>query len=385
MKNNTFELSYPSDSGFDKTEISFFNGDIQLEQAFAAGETAKRLFVTDTTIARLDQVKSFFDSFTAEQTASTTETPYIARRQDDVLIVLGPGESFKTMDSVLAIVRTALLHNFDRHCIFTAIGGGVICDMTGFAASIFKRGVAVEFVPTTLLAMVDASLGGKTGCDFEGYKNMIGSFYPASRLYVWTSFVQSLPDAEYRSVLAEAVKTALLFSKKMYALFATRKKEIDARNQQILDTMILLCVQAKASVVRKDFRETGQRALLNFGHTFGHALESTAGLGKVTHGDAVAWGIGRALDLSVRLDLCSESYAQQTKKMLALYGWDMNGIPAALLSAGMHRDEAARVLIDAMHKDKKNIGGTMRLILQSGLCHTEIVEVSGQKIQTVLL
>src|SRR5574344_1253486 len=387
MKSTTFDLLYPLNSGFKKTEIHFYTGKPDLYGVFYkknGAHTTRRLFVTDTTIAKLPSVKNFISRFKKEKGKKLPKPAYCAVYHDDVLVVLGAGESYKTIDNVLLMEQVALEHNLDRHAVFTAIGGGVICDMTGFAASLFKRGVAVDFVPTTLLAMVDASLGGKTGCDFLGYKNMIGSFSPALHLHIWSSFVQSLPEKEYRSGLAEAVKTALLFSKDLYKLFVEKKDKVLHRDEKAVAEMISVCVQAKARIVHKDFREQGERALLNYGHTFGHAFESAAGLGKVTHGAAVAWGMGRALDVSRSLGLCSASYADSAKSLLSAYGWDMSPLPKEIDSSTSN-GKTAKLLLGAMHKDKNNSPSTkIRVILQKGLCRNVIIEVDEADILPVL-
>lgn len=384
MKNNTFAISYPHASGFKKTVIAFHSGTPDIASLFyqskqvGTSPITAHFFVTDKTIASLPSVAPFVSLFSKAHDAPSQN--WTGTKGNDVLLILGAGESFKTMESVLAIEKTALFFNFDRHATFVAIGGGVICDMTGFAASIFKRGVSIRFIPTTLLAMVDASLGGKTGCDFEGYKNMVGAFWPATQLDVWSSFVQTLPEHEYRSGLAEAVKTALLFSKRLCFLFEKEHDRISKRDDEILSEIIFTCAKEKARVVEKDFREQNIRALLNYGHTFGHALESVAGLGKVTHGDAVAWGIGRALDLSCSLGKCDVSYVASTKAMLASYGWDMNAVPSAVAN-----EKSPSLLLQAMHKDKKNSSSTkIRVIMQTGLCRNVITEVDEAEILPVL-
>lgn len=402
MNSTEFDLIYGQNTGFDKTKIFFYEGTPNLTELFYPNEFAPeaehkaqpvRLFVTDTTISELPSVKHFISLFTSDETSSLNLPAFTAHRGKDVLLVLGAGEEYKTINSVLSIEQVALDYNLDRRCIFTAIGGGVICDMTGFAASLFKRGVKCEFVPTTLLAMVDASIGGKTGCDFKGYKNMIGTFYPAAAVYIWSDFVQSLSQKEYRSGLAEAVKTALLFSKDLYSVFIKERDSITIRKSETLAQIIKACVEAKAAVVQDDFRETSKRALLNFGHTFGHALESVAGLGTISHGDAVAWGMGRALDLGVQLGICNSIYADATKEMLASFEWDMNPIPAVIApkpTGNQKNDEERRKavadeLIKSMHKDKKN-GSTslIRIITQKSICDNVIQEVSESKILPVL-
>ena len=399
MKNAQFDLHYPSNSGFKKSAISFYKGEPDLKSLFYSNgssdnlEKEQRLFVTDNTISELPCIKNFTSLFTKDISSKANSTTSIAVYKKDILLVLGSGEKYKTIDSVLSIIKTALDFNLSRKCTFVAIGGGVISDMTGFASSAYKRGVSVEFVPTTLLSMVDASVGGKTGCDFEGYKNMVGSFYPARNIYIFPSFVKSLPENEYRSGLAEAIKTALLFSKGMCSIFSNEKENVASRDDETLFKIIDGCVRAKSSVVHKDFREKSKRALLNYGHTFGHALESVAGLGKVTHGEAVAWGIGRALDLGVALGLTNKSYAENAKQMLSSYGYDMESLQKAVAPADEKDGESltdarlnkANEILSSVHKDKKNSGSKMiRVIMQKSICRNIIQEVSENDILSVL-
>jgi len=373
MSNNTFEITYPSIfAGTEKSEINFINGTPDLLPIFNPGvaesENGKRrLFVTDATVASLDCMKDFIAKFDDGICGK------------DCLIILGSGEPYKTVESVLNIVKTAVDADFTRKDIFVGIGGGVICDITAFAASIFKRGAAVQLVPTTLLAMVDASIGGKTGCDFDNYKNMIGSFFPAQKLYYFAEFVNSLSENQYRSGLAEAVKTAILFDKELFDIFKTQSDKIKARDKDILQTIIHKCVSAKAKVVEEDFREEGIRATLNLGHTFGHALESIAGLGVVTHGEAVAWGIGRAIALSCNKGYCLESKKNEILDLLALYDYDTNSIPSAVQGGGL-----GERFLSAMHKDKKNLNSKVRVIIPKDICNISIEEVDDSEILAVL-
>lgn len=363
-KTSSFILKYPENSGFDKTDIIFYSGTPELEKIYFDCEKTypNRLFVTDTNIASLDCMKTFLSKVEANDA------------QGDRLLVLGAGEKYKTIESVLEIVKKALDANFNRNCVFVGIGGGVICDMTAFAASMFKRGVDVEFVSTTLLADVDASVGGKTGCDFESYKNMIGAFYPAKRLHVAPQFVKSLPEKEYISGLAEAIKTALLFSPSMTELLKTQKDKIMARDDEAVQSIITECAKAKAAIVQEDFKEKGNRAFLNYGHTFGHALESVSGLGEITHGEGVAWGMARAAELSLNLSLCSKEFAKDTIDLLESYGYDTK-------KAGENLKEK---ILSAMHKDKKNNSSAIRVILQSGPQQTIIKEVSDKELEAVI-
>lgn len=367
----TTELYFPEGSGFSKTDIRFFTGEPDLAALYGGKEDEGlcRLFVTDETVAALPAVSPFIGRLRT------------APRKNDALIVLGAGEAYKTVDSVLAIVKAALEHNFTRSAVFVGIGGGVITDMTGFAASIFKRGVRAEFVPTTLLADVDAAVGGKTGCDFDSYKNMIGAFYPASCVNVWPSFARSLSGREFVSGLGEAIKTAFLFSRELLDFMREKKDAVMARDPGALFRIISECCSAKAEVVHRDFKEKGERAFLNLGHTFGHALESVAGLGTVTHGEAVAWGMGRALDLSCSLGFSSSLFRDEGKGILSAFGYDTDPLPAALRDA----EDAPRKLLDAMKKDKKNIStSTVRVIMQRYYCDTFIAEAPDEALLSVL-
>ena len=344
-----------------------------------------RIFVTDTHVASLPSLESFFGSFRADCCVDGCATAgFSGTRGKDILVVLGSGETYKTIESVLTIVSRALDHNAQRSSVFVGIGGGVICDMTSFASSIFKRGAHCELVPTTLLSMVDASVGGKTGCDFASYKNMIGTFFPAQKIHIFPSFVQSLPDSEYRSGMAEVVKTALLYSPELFAKLESDRNDVMARRQDIVYEMIKTCVEDKAKVVEQDLTEQNIRMQLNFGHTFGHALETCAGLGVVSHGDAVAWGMARALTLSANLGLCPKEYKDRVIKTLASYGWETASAPKALTGRYGDSETRAHELFDAMRKDKKNSGSRVRFVLQKNIGDTVITEAGEKDVISVL-
>lgn len=375
---DNFELLFPENSGFDKTDILFYSGKNDLCSLYLSAENKRnRLFVTDTNIAPL--CADFISHFTDEN-ASNIKAPSVFKKGNDTLCILCAGEKYKTIENVLEIVRAALNSNFNRNCLFVAIGGGVLSDMTGFAASMFKRGVDVEFVPTTLLSDVDASIGGKTGCDFDSYKNMIGAFYPAKKIHIWSSFIQSLPQNEFISGLGEVVKTAFLFSPELTEILKTQKEKVMNRNEEILQKIIAICAKAKAKTVHEDFKEKGIRAYLNYGHTFGHALETVAGLGKISHGEAVAWGIGRALNLSLNKKLCTAEFAEECKSILFDYGFCTEPIPQIIKDI----PNATLALVSAMHKDKKNSGSCVKVILQKAGQSTLITEVQDNEILEVL-
>lgn len=372
MSRNTFTISYPSlHSGTDKSHIKFISGTPDLAKLFFEGEqaeeTRRRFFITDATVASLECMQSFISKFDDGVCGK------------DCLLILGSGEPYKNIESVLNIVRAAFDANFTRKDIFIGIGGGVICDITAFAASIYKRGCSVQFVPTTLLAMVDASIGGKTGCDFENYKNIIGTFFPATKLFYFPEFVQYLPENQYNSGLAEAFKTGLLFDKELYDIFKNEASKINARDSKLLGTIITKCVRSKGNIVEEDFTEQGIRACLNLGHTFGHALETVAGLGAITHGSAVAWGIGRAVETAYRKEYCLQAFRDEVFEILKAYGWETEPMPSFVKGGGF-----SERLIAIMRTDKKNLSDQIRLILCKGVANISIEEVDEKIISSVL-
>lgn len=383
------DIAYPPvHPGTDRTFIRFYGGEPDLNSIFYSSEeenSPQRIFVTDTNVASLKQMQPFVNFFRGENYSQPKiENGFIGTRGKDVLLILGSGEPFKTIESVLAICKAAIDSNAKRSAVFTGIGGGVITDITAFAASIFKRGATCELVPTTLLSMVDAAIGGKTGCDFDSYKNMIGSFFPAQKIHIIPSFIQSLPENEYRSGMAEVVKTALLYSKELFEKLALKPEILQNRKDPLVEEMIKICVNAKAAVVEQDLTEKNIRMQLNLGHTFGHALETRAGLGKVSHGDAVAWGMARAAELSKKIGLCTENYVQTVKSALSSFGWETQPLHSALNGKFDSEKEAALSLFEAMKKDKKNASNKVRFVLQEDVGETVITEVDEKDVLSVL-
>ncbi len=316
--------------------------------------------------------------------ADSNTTPLLKSAEgfsgDVPLVELPAGEKGKNLDSLSIILETALKAGLGRDSLFIGFGGGVITDMTAFAASVYMRGAPVELVPTTLLAMTDAAIGGKTGIDFGSYKNSVGSFYPAKKIHISINALETLEEKEFHSGLAEVFKTAMLYNPELFNLFVEKKDKITSRSPDSLSQIVKLCVKAKASVVEKDVYEKGERAFLNLGHTFGHALESTAGFGKVSHGDAVAWGIGRALALGERLGITDPAYRRTVSSILTGYGWEDAPVHSSLSSV----ENPAEKLLSAMQGDKKKKNGELRFILQKNLNSTLITEVPDTDILAVL-
>ncbi len=358
-------ISYPPiHISTETTNIIFYDSAESLAQ-ITNNATGRKIYIVDDTVCELPAVKSILEN----------------TGNDSIVVTIQAGETYKTIDTVLKIISEALEADMQRSSTFVGIGGGVVCDMTAFASSIFKRGAKLELIPTTLLAMVDASIGGKTGCDFANYKNMIGSFYPASSIHMASEFVQSQSEKEYFSGLAEVVKTAMLYDEELFSLMKEKKDAILARDTDIIKDMLYRCAGAKARVVEQDLTEKNIRMQLNLGHTFGHALESLTGLGNITHGEAVAWGMARAIDLSEKMELCSSEYKTEIFSVLESYAWNTDAMHSCITLA---KDEFPKSLLNAMKKDKKNSSTKVRVILQKGLCDTIIQEVEDSDLLGVL-
>ena len=269
------------------------------------------------------------------------------------VIELQDGERFKTLDTYASVIDTLMDKRHNRTTTLIALGGGVIGDLAGFAAATFQRGVAFVQVPTTLLAQVDASVGGKTGVNHPGGKNMIGAFHQPRCVLADTATLATLPGREYRAGLAEVVKYGVIWSADF---FAELERRIDALNQ--LDAAVLADVvrqscAIKAAVVAEDEREQGRRAILNYGHTFGHALETLTGYDQLLHGEAVAIGMVLAADCARRHGLLDEASVQRIRGLVGALGLPTE-VPAAI-------DPSAALA--AMGMDKKVVDGRLRLVL----------------------
>ena len=243
--------------------------------------------------------------------------------------VLKSGEENKNWQAVESILAAANEAFLGRDGIFIGIGGGVIGDLCGFAASIYKRGCRLVLVPTTLLAMVDASVGGKTGFDLFGIKNLAGSFYPAQTVYMPIASLSSLPQREWKSGIGELIKTAILDNDSFIDMLSEIKKQITETKDfsklpecDLLGKCIERAVLVKGRIVSSDPKELGKkRALLNLGHSFAHALESSCGLGNISHGEAVAWGIARSCELGIALGVTPQSRAFKIRELIETFGY----------------------------------------------------------------
>ena len=270
------------------------------------------------------------------------------------------GEANKSWPQIDSLLSKALELGLARDSTLAGIGGGVVTDMAAFAASLYMRGCRLVLVPTTLLAMVDAALGGKTGIDYCGFKNLVGTFYPAQELRIWPGVLATLPDRDFRSGLAEVLKHAFLAEPALLTLLEEKREAVLSRESSVLEELVFRAVMVKVGVVERDLRETGERAFLNLGHTFGHALESVMGFdGSWTHGEAVCWGMGRALDLGVKLGRTDPQWRERATSLMKVYGFRS-------LAPGAN----PHAILAAMKNDKKKKAGQVRFVLQETLGHT---------------
>ncbi len=272
------------------------------------------------------------------------------------VMTLPDGEQVKSLDSVDAIVRHAVEAGVGRDGSFIAFGGGVIGDVTGFAAATFHRGIAFIQVPTTLLAQVDSSVGGKTAVNHALGKNLIGAFHQPRRVIIDTDFLATLPPRERSAGMAEIIKTLLLDGEESFDWLEQHMDELMAGDATSLAEVIYRCCAIKARIVAADETEQGQRAQLNLGHTFGHALE-TAYAGALVHGEAVALGLLMAAHLSQCLGWVDPVLVRRVRALI-----EAAGLPSALPAPAPD----AEALLELMGRDKKNLGGQIRLVLLRG-------------------
>ncbi|MDQ2822718.1 MAG: bifunctional shikimate kinase/3-dehydroquinate synthase AroKB [Pseudomonadota bacterium] len=299
--------------------------------------------------------------------------PLRAAGRDVLEIVLPDGEQYKNWESLMLIFDALLAHKCDRKTTLVALGGGVIGDLTGFAAASYMRGVPFVQIPTTLLAQVDSSVGGKTGLNHPLGKNMIGAFYQPRAVLADTNTLATLPARELAAGLAEVIKHGAILDAGFFDWLEQNMAALVARDPIALAHAIARSCEIKAEVVRRDEREGGLRAVLNFGHTFGHAIENGLGYGKWLHGEAVGCGMVMAADLSQRLGQIDAVQCARVKALVAAAG-----LPVAAPDLGTARWR------ELMEVDKKNEGGAIRFILLKPLGSPSIGPAPDAALQATL-
>jgi 3-dehydroquinate synthase len=283
-------------------------------------------------------------------------------RDAPIMLFLDPGEKYKTLASVERLLRQMAQAGGDRGSLLIAFGGGIVGDVGGFLAAIYMRGIPYVQVPTTFLAQVDSSVGGKTGVNLPEGKNLVGSFNHPLAVFADIGVLGTLPDQELRAGLMESVKAGIIRDRALVRFMEAHVKDVLGRDPKALEKVIAASIRMKAEVVNKDERENGLRMILNLGHTVGHALEQATGYKTLLHGEAVGWGMVAALHLARKRGTISAQQFARLENLIHLYG----PLPALKL-------RAAKV-IAATGGDKKNVGGVRRFVLPIGIGDAGVVE-----------
>ncbi len=288
---------------------------------------------------------------------------------------LPDGEQYKTLDSFEKVNGFLLEHNCGRDTCLIALGGGVIGDLTGFVAACYQRGIPFIQIPTTVLSQVDSSVGGKTAVNHPLGKNMIGAFYQPKAVFIDSSTLHTLPKREFSAGMAEVIKYGLIYDTNLFEYIENHISEIKGLDQTAIHHIINRCCEIKADIVALDEKENGLRALLNLGHTFGHAIEAHMGYGTWLHGEAVSAGMVMACKLAYNRNKLTDSELRRVTQILNHF--DLPLLPPKEMSC----DD----FIGHMQKDKKNIKGTIRFIIpkEFGLCEL-VSDVTEQEIFELL-
>lgn len=285
------------------------------------------------------------------------------------MIVLEPGEGSKTLTTAEAAYRRLMDLDVDRSGFLLGIGGGVVSDITGFVASTYMRGISFGLVPTTLLAQVDAAIGGKNGVNLDGYKNMVGTFAQPHFVLCDVSFLRTLPEAELRNGLAEAVKSGAIGDPALFELIYDNAAALLANDAVLMEQVVERAASVKALVVNEDERESGRRRILNFGHTLGHAIELEGG---TAHGEAISIGMVMAAKLSAKRGLIDADEAARLGGCLASLG----------LPTGTGKD--AKAISSAIRKDKKRYGDSIKFVLLEEIGRARVEDVGLAEIQEAI-
>lgn len=278
-----------------------------------------------------------------------------------IALFLPPGEKNKTVSSVERLAREMIRAGADRSSLLIAFGGGIVGDVGGFLAAAFMRGIPYVQVPTTFLAQVDSSVGGKTGVNLPEGKNLFGSFHHPLAVFADVELLGTLPARELRSGMMESIKAGIIRDRALVKFIEERAGDLLRGDEKALEKVIAASIRIKAAVVGRDERESGLRMILNFGHTLGHAIEQATRYKQLLHGEAVGWGMIAALDLAVRRGTISDGQAARLEALIHRFG----PLPPLKL-------RAAR-LVAATASDKKNTAGVRRFVLPLGIGNAGVV------------
>ena len=285
------------------------------------------------------------------------------------VITIATGEEIMTLDTVQEIYAQLISIKADRSSFIVGMGGGIVCDIAGFVASTFLRGVRFGFVATTLLAQVDASVGGKNGVNFEGYKNMVGLFNQPEFVICDPELLKTLPQKEISCGLAEIVKHGAIADANLFAYLEQHAEDILALDSQVIEKLVLASVRIKSTLVNRDETEKGERRLLNFGHTFGHAIEKVTG---ISHGEAVSRGMAIAAALSVKKGLLAK---KEHKRLGAL----LNN-----LKLPTYFGPETKAVVNAIGKDKKREGNWIHFVLLNGIGSAIVDKITLEELEDAI-
>ena len=294
---------------------------------------------------------------------------------DAVTVIIPDGEAYKDFLWLQHIYKELLTHKLDRSSALIALGGGVVGDITGFAASTYMRGISYIQIPTTLLAQVDSSVGGKTGVNHKLGKNMIGTFWQPRLVWIDVDTLKTLPKKELVAGIAEVIKYGVIYDKDLFRTLEAKRDKILNLDRNILVHIIKRSCEIKADVVSKDERESGLRSILNFGHTIGHAIETATDYKKYLHGEAVAVGMCLEARLSQELEFIDKKAVVRIKKLV-----DSFGLPSALPT-----DIDINRILSSMQLDKKAVAGALKFVLPERIGRVRIEEGIKEKIIKKLL
>ena len=275
---------------------------------------------------------------------------------DHEMILIGDGEQYKSLQSYSEVIDQLIEFRFNRDAVIVALGGGVVGDLAGFVAATYQRGVRLIQIPTTLLAQVDSGIGGKTAVNHTGGKNLIGAFYQPETVLIDTDVLASLPEEIFVEGLAEVIKYGVIYDEAFFEWLEDNTHSILAREPDALQFIVRRSCEIKAEVVASDEREQSRRAILNFGHTFGHALEAETRYGDLLHGHAVSIGMVMAADLAQRENLCNAQTAQRIRNIVKAYRLPDKAPPV----------DKSRLLA-SMAMDKKVVQGELRFVLPKSI------------------
>ncbi len=284
------------------------------------------------------------------------------------MITIPDGEEHKNVASLMSIYDALIKGGYDRSCGLVALGGGVVGDIVGFAAATYLRGVPFVQVPTTLLAQVDSSVGGKTAINHPLGKNLIGAFYQPRHVHIDVSTLDRLPGREFAAGIAEVVKYGIIRDEPFFNWMISHRQQLNDRDHSAMTRAVMKSCQIKADVVEIDEKESSLRAILNYGHTFGHAVETLAGYGQFRHGEAVAIGMVVAAGISCELGLCTKDQFSKIKSLLISFQLPVDPPPFPL-------DD----YLAAMGRDKKVKEGALHLVLNRGIGDCEVRAIDDPK------